>query len=77
MSACHVLLGRSWKFDRGAIHDYTKNNVIVDKDGKKFVLIPLKDEKEGKERNLSVFKTSSLRTIEPVVKVGTDERSLT
>lgn len=40
MSACHVLLWRPWKFERGFIHDGRKNIIIVEKDGRMFVLIP-------------------------------------
>lgn len=48
MEACHVLLGRPWWFDRWVIHDCRKSTITVKKNGRKFVLIPLKDEEGGK-----------------------------
>ena len=50
MSACHVLLWIPWKLDRGAIHDYGKNTATIEKDGKKFGLIPFKMRKTEKIR---------------------------
>ena len=54
MSACHILLGRPWELDRGVVYDYIKNTAMVEKDGKKFVLISLKDEEDGKAKNCSI-----------------------
>ena len=41
MSACHVLLGRPWQFDRRVMHDGFKNtySLIIDKE--RIVLNPL------------------------------------
>ena len=44
MDACHLLLGRPWKFDRKVIHDRGKNTYTFGKDGTKVILFPLKDE---------------------------------
>ncbi|GAV71882.1 hypothetical protein CFOL_v3_34972 [Cephalotus follicularis] len=35
MDACHLLLGRLWKFDRSAIHDGRKNTDTIKRDEKK------------------------------------------
>ena len=44
MDACHLLLGRSWKYDKRFMHDGGKNTYTLWKDGSKVVLLPLKDE---------------------------------
>ncbi|XP_057532799.1 uncharacterized protein LOC130810675 [Amaranthus tricolor] len=42
MSACHILLGRPWQFDRKAIHDGVSNvYTVTTKLGKKIRLLPL------------------------------------
>ena len=50
MDACHLLLGRPWKFDRKFIHDKGKNTYTFSKDERKVVLLPLKD--KGKTENV-------------------------
>ena len=44
MDVCHILLGRPWQYDRGAIHDGKKNTYKFHKDGIDHTLIPIKDE---------------------------------
>lgn len=56
MSVCHVLLGRPWQYDRGAIYDCRRNLVTIEKDAQKFTLASLK-EKEKKVKNLSLVKS--------------------
>jgi len=48
MSACHILLGQPWKFDRHVVHDGFKNtySLIIDKE--KIVLNPLPHNKVHK-----------------------------
>ena len=41
MNSCHTLLGRPWKFDCRAMHDYVKNVITIVKDDKKHSLISL------------------------------------
>ena len=43
MDACHLLLGRPWKFDRYAQHDGKKNTYSLIKNGVKYVLNPMRD----------------------------------
>ena len=38
MDACHLLLGRPWQYDRGAIYDRKENTISFKKDGKTFKL---------------------------------------
>ena len=42
ISSCHMLLGRPWQYDSRAMYDSVKNVFIVEKDGKKFLLIPFR-----------------------------------
>lgn len=44
MDVCHILLGRPWQYDRGAIHDGKKNTYKFHKDGIDHTLIPINDE---------------------------------
>lgn len=44
MDACHILLGRLWKYDRKSIHDGRKNTYTITKNGKRITLIPLEDD---------------------------------
>nr|KYP31179.1 hypothetical protein KK1_048758 [Cajanus cajan] len=41
MEACHILLGRPWKFYKQTTHDGLTNKIIFTHKGKKFVLHPL------------------------------------
>ena len=41
MSACHVLLGRPWQFDRHVMHDGFKNTYSLVIDKEKIALNPL------------------------------------
>lgn len=74
MSACHVLLERPSQFDTGVVHECRNNIVIVEKYGRQFGLIPLKDEGDGKENNLSIFNTFNLKVTKYIVKVVADNK---
>ncbi|KAI4304889.1 hypothetical protein MLD38_040348 [Melastoma candidum] len=41
MDACHLLLGRPWKFDRRTMHDGYHNTYSITMDQKKITLLPL------------------------------------
>ncbi|XP_013639715.1 PREDICTED: uncharacterized protein LOC106344979 [Brassica oleracea var. oleracea] len=41
MDACHILLGRTWQFDKKAVHDGFTNRHSFDHKGKKITLVPL------------------------------------
>jgi hypothetical protein len=41
MTACHILLGRLWQYDRRVIHDGFRNKYNLVKDGKIIKLAPL------------------------------------
>jgi len=44
MDVCHILLGRPWQFDRGAVHDGKTNRYKFVKDGIRHTLVPIKEE---------------------------------
>ena len=46
---CHLILGREWQYDRSTIYDCRENTYTINKDGKKMVLFPLKDDETWKE----------------------------
>jgi len=41
MDACHLLLGRPWKFDRNVIHNGRSNTYYFKLNGRSYTLIPL------------------------------------
>lgn len=52
MDVCHLLLGRTWKFDRYAMYDCRKNTYEIEKDGISYTLTPLKeDDKEQTKKD--------------------------
>ena len=47
MDACHILLGRSWQYDRHAKHDGFRNTYTLKKDGVNITLAPCDPRQEG------------------------------
>ena len=45
MDVCHVLLGRPWQYDRNVMYNGRENTFILEKEGRRHTLVPLKDEK--------------------------------
>jgi len=45
MDVCHVLLGRPWQYDRNVIYNGRENTFVLEKEGRRHTLIPLKDDK--------------------------------
>jgi hypothetical protein len=43
MDVCHLLLGRSWQYDRNVIHEGRKNTYTLEKNGRTHMLLPIKD----------------------------------
>eukprot|EP00253_Pinus_taeda_P010063 PITA_10063 len=44
MDVCHILLGRPWQYDKGAIHHGKRNTYKFGKDGVNHTLLPLQEE---------------------------------
>jgi hypothetical protein len=55
MEVCHILLGRSWQFDRNVIHDGRKNTYTLEKNGRKHTLLSIEEKKEKEEANISIL----------------------
>jgi hypothetical protein len=43
MDVCHLLLGRTWQYDRNVIHDRRKNTYTLEKNGRTHMFFPIKD----------------------------------
>jgi len=41
---CHVLLGRQWQYDKNVVYNGRENTFMLEKEGRRHTLIPLKDE---------------------------------
>jgi len=52
MEVTHILLGRSWQFDKQTLHDGHTNQYIFFINGKKTTLLPLSPQEVNKDRNL-------------------------
>ena len=52
MDACHVLLGRPWKFDREAVHEGKRNLYSFEMNGKKHNLCPFEGKNEEVQNQL-------------------------
>ena len=65
LNNCHVFLGRHWQYNCRAIHDCVRNVFTIEKDGRKFSLIPLQNEELGR-RNLSIGNRVELTYFERV-----------
>jgi hypothetical protein len=49
MDVCHILLGRSWKFDIKFIHDGRKNTYTLENNGRTHMLLPIEETKKKRE----------------------------
>eukprot|EP00253_Pinus_taeda_P020545 PITA_20545 len=49
MDVCHILLGRPWQYDRGAMHDGKRNTYKFGKDGVNHTLLPLQEDVPGQK----------------------------
>ena len=50
MDVCHILLGRTWQYDRGAMHDGKRNTYKFGKDGVNHTLLPLQEEDTSRKK---------------------------
>jgi len=66
MDVCHVLLGGPWKYDIKYIHDGKRKTYSLEKDGKKHVLLPLKDEAYKEEPGPNILLMSGKKLLQEV-----------
>eukprot|EP00253_Pinus_taeda_P027252 PITA_27252 len=50
MDVCHILLGRPWQYDRGAMHDGKRNTYKFGKDGVNHMLLPLQEKEVPRQK---------------------------
>ena len=62
MDACHVLLGRPWKFDREVVHEGKRNVYSFEMNGKKHSLHPFKGRKEEPNNQLLMMMDKKMVT---------------
>ena len=55
MDVCHVLLGRPWQCDRDVTYKGRENIFVLEKEGKRHTLVPLKDEKIEEQTNPKIL----------------------
>ena len=51
MDVCHVLLGSPWQYDMNVMYNGKGNSFVLEKEGKRHTLVPLKDEKVEEQAN--------------------------
>jgi hypothetical protein len=68
MDVCHVLLGRTWKYDRNAIHDGKKNTYTLEKNGRTHMLLPIEEKKVKEEVITSILLMSGKELLSEVKK---------
>ena len=44
MDVFHVLLGKPWQYDRSVVYNGRENTFVLEKEGRRHTLVPLKDE---------------------------------
>jgi hypothetical protein len=68
MDVCHILLGRTWKFDRNVIHDGRKNTYTLEKNGRTHLLLRIEDKEPKKEASSSILLMSGKELLNEVKK---------
>jgi hypothetical protein len=68
MDACHLFLGRPWKYDRNVIHDGKKNTYTLEKNGRTHILLPIKDKEVKPEVSNTVLLMSGKEFLTEVKK---------
>jgi hypothetical protein len=68
MYVCHLLLGRSWKYDKNVVHDGRKNTYTLEKNGRTHMLLSIKDKEVKPEVSNTVLIMSGKELIKEVKK---------
>jgi hypothetical protein len=69
MDVCHLLLGRSWQYDRNVIHDGRMNTYTLEKNGRTHMLLPIKDKEVKPEVSNVVLLMSGKKLLTEVKKI--------
>ncbi|XP_074313684.1 uncharacterized protein LOC141648874 [Silene latifolia] len=75
MDACHLLLGRSWQFDRSVVHDGRSNELTLVLEGKKATLRPMapaamRPVHSGTNKKMGLSLFASEREVEQAIHNG-------
>jgi hypothetical protein len=68
MDVCHLLLGRSWKYDRNVVHDGRKNTYTLEKNGRTHMLLSIKDKEVKTKMRKNVLIMSGKEILNEVNK---------
>jgi hypothetical protein len=68
MDVCHLLLGRPWKCDRNVVHDGGKNTYTLEKNGRTYMLLSIKDKEVKPEVSNTVLLMSGKELLNEVKK---------
>jgi hypothetical protein len=68
MDVCHLLLGRSWKYDTNVVHDGRKNRYTLEKNGRMHMLLPIEDKKVKEETSNTILLMSGKQILDQVKK---------
>jgi hypothetical protein len=68
MDVCHLLLERTWKYDRNFIHDGRKNTYTLGKNGRTHMLCPIEDKKVKEETSNTILLVSGKELLDEVKK---------
>jgi hypothetical protein len=68
MDVCHLLLGRTWKYDRNVIHDGRKNTYTLEKNARTHMLLSIKDKEMKPEVSNTVLLMSGKELLKEVKK---------
>jgi hypothetical protein len=55
MDVCHILLGRSWQYDKNVVHDGRMNTYTLEKNGMTHMLLPIEDKKVKAEASNTIL----------------------
>jgi hypothetical protein len=68
MDVCHILLGRSWKYDRNVVQDGRKNTYTLEKNGRAHMLLSIEDKKVKSETSNTILLMSGKELLDEVKK---------
>jgi hypothetical protein len=68
MDVFHLLLGRTWQYERNVVHDWRNNTYTLGKNGRTHMLLPIKDKEFKTEVSNTVLLMSGKELLKEVKK---------
>jgi hypothetical protein len=68
MDVFHLLLGRPWKYDRNVVHDRRMNTYTLERNGRTYRLLPIRDKEVKPEMNNTILLMSGKELLTEVKK---------